>query len=69
MWTLASDIPGFTTNDFGKNAQFGSLLSLEYLRVGGGGSTLRRFNDFRGVMSNPCPAGHDEDQEGGGGNG
>ena len=70
MWTLASDIPGFTSNDFGKNAQFGSLLSLEYLdAVAGHGATLHRFNDFRGVMSNPCPAGHDEDQEGGGDNG
>ena len=59
MWTLASDIPGFTTNDFGKNAQFGSLLSLEYLdAVAGRGATLHRFNDFRGVMSHPCPAGH-----------
>jgi hypothetical protein len=64
MWTLASDIPGFTTNDFGKNAQFGSLLSLEYLRFGGGGSTLHRFNDFRGIISNPCPAGNGDDQQG-----
>jgi hypothetical protein len=63
MWTLASDIPGFTTNDFGKNNQYGSLLSLEYLAFGRGGATLHRFNDFRNVLSNPCPAAHGGDQQ------
>ena len=68
MWTLAADIPGFTTNDFGKNSQYGSLLPLEYLRFGAHGQTLTRFNDFRGVLDNPCPAAHGGDQQGPGGN-
>ena len=53
-WTLANDIPGFTTNDFGKNAQYGTFLNLEYLRFGGGGTTIHRINDFRGIIPNPC---------------
>lgn len=56
-WSLGTDLPGFTTNDFGKNAQYGTLLSLEYLRFGAGGATLHRFNDFRGIISNPCGEG------------
>ena len=67
-WSLANDIPGFTTNDFGKNAQFGPLLLLEYLRFGGGGTTLHRFNDFRGVISNPCLASEDGGDQDSGGN-
>jgi hypothetical protein len=61
-WTLANDIPGFTTNDFGKNAQYGSLLNLEYLRFGAGGATRMRINDFRGVIPNPC-GGEGEDSQ------
>jgi hypothetical protein len=53
-WTLGNNIPGFTTNDFGKNAQYGSLLNLEYLRFGAGGATRMRINDFRGIIPNPC---------------
>jgi hypothetical protein len=53
-WTLGNNIPGFTTNDFGKNAQYGSLLNLEYLRFGAGGNTRMRINDFRGIITNPC---------------
>jgi hypothetical protein len=26
------------------------------LKLGGGGSTVQFFNDFRQVMPNPCPA-------------
>jgi hypothetical protein len=59
-WQLGSTIPG-TTDDFGKNAGYGSLLPLAYLKFGGGGSTIVRFNDFRNVFSqNPCPAQQDE---------
>jgi hypothetical protein len=56
MWGFGNDLPGATT-DFGRNAQYGSLLSLTYLAFGGGGATIQRFNDFRQVISNPCPAG------------
>ncbi len=61
-WTLANDIPGFTTNDFGKNAQYGTLLNLEYLRFGAGGATRMRINDFRGVIPNPCGGGGEDSQ-------
>jgi hypothetical protein len=56
-WLLGNDVPGLTTNDFGKNAQYGSLLSLTYLAFGGHGDTIQRFNDFRQILSsNPCPS-------------
>jgi hypothetical protein len=50
-----ASIPG-TTNTFGGNstAEFGPLLQLFYPRPGG---VVKRFNDFRNVVSsNPCPA-------------
>ncbi len=57
MWALGNDIPGVTTNDFGRNSQYGSLLSLTYLAFGEGGATLQRYNDFRQVLpNNPCHA-------------
>ena len=55
LWLLGNDVPGVTTNDFGKNAQYGSLLKLTYPLFGGGGATTQRFNDFRNIMTNPCP--------------
>ncbi len=56
QWLLGNDVPGLTTNDFGKNAGYGSLLQLTYLALGGGGTTVQRFNDFRQIFSsNPCP--------------
>jgi len=54
-WLLGNDIPGVTTNDFGKNNQYGTLLQLTYLAFGGHGATIKRFNDFRQILSsNPC---------------
>jgi hypothetical protein len=54
-WMLGNDIPGVTANDFGKNNQYGTLLPLTYLAVGGHGATIQRFNDFRQILSsNPC---------------
>ena len=47
---------GATTN-FGRNAQYGSLLSLTYLIFGGGGATRQLINNFRQIIPNPCPAG------------
>jgi len=55
-WLLGNDVPRMTTNDFGKNNQYGNLLPLNYLAFGGGGATLTRINDFRQIMSNPCRA-------------
>jgi hypothetical protein len=53
QWAFGNDQPN-TTNDFGKNAQWGSLLPSTYLAFGGGGSTVVRINDFRNIISNPC---------------
>ncbi|HEU5230259.1 MAG TPA: hypothetical protein VFU49_20745 [Ktedonobacteraceae bacterium] len=51
-WGLGGQIPG-SNNDFGKNNQYGPLLSLAYTAVGGG--VVHRFNDFRQVLDhNPC---------------
>jgi hypothetical protein len=44
-------------NNFGRNAQYGSLLSSTYLQFGGHGATVNLINNFRQVISNPCPAG------------
>jgi hypothetical protein len=52
-WQFGNSIPG-DTNEFGQNAQYGSLLPLTYLRFGGGGATQQLINDFRGVIPNPC---------------
>jgi hypothetical protein len=55
MWAFGNDLPGATT-DFGRNAEYGSLLSSDYLIFGGGGASHNLINNFRGVMANPCPA-------------
>jgi hypothetical protein len=52
-WQFGGAIP-HSTSDFGRNNQYGSLLLLTYLAFGGNGATLQRYNDFRGVISNPC---------------
>ena len=55
VWQLGSTIPG-TTNDFGRNSGYGSLLKSTYLVFGGGGATHQLINNFRNVFStNPCP--------------
>jgi len=56
MWGFGNNLPGATTN-FGRNAQYGTLLSSTYLAFGGGGSTINRFNNFRQILPNTCPAG------------
>src|SRR5438552_260046 len=52
-WQFGNSIPG-DTREFGQNAQYGSLLPLDYLAFGGGGATIVRYNDFRKIISNPC---------------
>jgi hypothetical protein len=59
VWGFGNNLPGATSN-FGRNAQYGSLLSTTYLAVGGGGATVQRINNFRQILSNPCPAGNRE---------
>jgi hypothetical protein len=56
VWQLGGAIPG-TTNDFGKNAGYGTLIHPRYLVFGGHGATVRKYNDFRNLLAvNPCPA-------------
>jgi len=52
-WQFGNDIPGDRSN-FGRNAQYGSLLGTPHLTFGGGGATHTLFLNFRGVMANPC---------------
>ena len=52
MWQLGNHIPG-STNDFGQNAQYGTLLNSTYTTTGGG--PTNRYNNFRQVLSTiPC---------------
>jgi hypothetical protein len=54
LWQEGNHIPG-SKNDFGQNAQYGTLLNLTYTAFGGVPTT--RYNDFRGILSkNPCNA-------------
>ncbi len=56
VWQEGNHIPG-SINDFGQNAQYGTLLNLTYTLVGGGGAPTTRYNDFRNIVSkNPCRA-------------
>jgi hypothetical protein len=61
-WGFGNVLPGATT-DFGRNAQYGSLLSLTYLIFGGGGATHQLINNFRQIIPNPCPAGGNQNQQ------
>ena len=56
LWQEGNHIPG-SKNDFGQNAEYGTLLNLTYTAFGGGGAPTTRYNDFRGILSkNPCQA-------------
>ena len=52
-WQFGGNTPGDISN-FGENSQYGSLLPLTYLAFGGGGTFVTRFNDYRGIIDNPC---------------
>ena len=52
-WQFGNHIPG-SRNDFGQNAQYGSLLNATYILFGGGGTSVTRFNTFRQILNNPC---------------
>jgi hypothetical protein len=54
-WTMGQSVPGFTTQDYGKNAEYGSILQLSYIG-GPNGAVVKRFNDYQRVLpNNPCP--------------
>ncbi len=59
MWGFGNALPGATTN-FGRNNQYGTLLSSSYLVFGGGGAFTHRINNFRQIIANPCPAGQNQ---------
>jgi hypothetical protein len=58
VWAFGTHLRG--ANDLGRNAQYGPPLQSTYLAFGGGGSTVKFFNDFRQVITNPCPTGGNE---------
>jgi hypothetical protein len=51
-WQFGNDIPG-EISDFGQNAQYGTLLQQDYTNVGGSTSVI--YQDFRNIITNPCP--------------
>ena len=53
-WTIGQNVPGFSTRDYGKLAQYGELLKVTYPDLGG--STKSVYNDFQNTIRNPCPA-------------
>lgn len=56
VWQFGGQIPG-STNDFGQDAGYGTLLGSTYLVFGGGGASSVRFNNFRQILSDiPCAA-------------
>jgi hypothetical protein len=58
QWAIGNLASGPGVNSFGAsaNAEYGPLYPQWYLVFGGGGATLKRFNDFQQALSNPCPA-------------
>ena len=54
MWSMGNDgIPNMIS-DFGRNQQYGSLLSQNYTTVGGGSQAF--YQDFQNILpQNPCP--------------
>jgi hypothetical protein len=53
-YQFGNNIPGQITN-FGQNLQYGKLFKLSYTVKGGG--FIKRFQDFRNILANPCPQG------------
>jgi hypothetical protein len=51
-WLVGNDVPGLTTQDFGKNAQYGQLYPVP--RILPGGQVTSVFIVFRHDMTNPC---------------
>ena len=51
VWGFGNDLPG-QISDFGRNNQYGELLSQEYTQIGG--SSAPAILDFRNIIKNPC---------------
>jgi hypothetical protein len=55
VWQFGNNMPGQISN-FGANAQYGSLLALNYTVPGGGYQAF--YQDFRSdLKQNPCQQG------------
>jgi hypothetical protein len=54
VWGFGNAMP--RGNDFGRNAQYGTLLFSNYLIFGGGGAFRTITNNFRQILPNSCPA-------------
>ncbi len=56
VWVYGNTYAGVTTNNFGKNAQYGTYdTGVDY--TGAGGVPFAKADDFRNILSsNPCPA-------------
>jgi hypothetical protein len=52
VWGFGNDMPGGF--DFGRNAQYGQLLTSTYLVFGGGGASTTFINNFRQILPNVC---------------
>jgi hypothetical protein len=52
VWQFGGDTPGMISN-YGANGQYGTLFPLDFTNTGGGSSNF--FEDFRGIIPNPCP--------------
>jgi hypothetical protein len=54
-WSPGQVVPGFSTNDYGKNTQYGQLLKVVYPALHGTTSAI--YQDYNGLLpNNPCPA-------------
>ncbi len=52
-WTVGQNYRGFTTNDFGANAQYGQLLKVPY--TNSTGHATSSYNDYQNNLpNNPC---------------
>jgi hypothetical protein len=55
VWNVGNDIPGVTTNDYGRNAQYGSVQGYKMLKPGGNGKTYVQYTAFAGELpTDPC---------------
>lgn len=54
QWLFGNVIPGQTTNDFGRNQEYGALFPQSILLFGQGGASANVFFNFRQVLNNPC---------------
>ncbi len=53
-WTVGQAYPGFSTNSFGGEQQYGQLLKVAY--TGPNGRGTYSYNDYQNILpGNPCP--------------